>query len=141
MIIAVDFDGTIVEHVNMIHHYPQLGQPVPGAIEALKSFTDLGASIILWTMRSEIMNGQNHIDIAVDYLVSNGVNLYGINKNPTQHHWTLSPKAHADLVIDDIAFGCPLCKPSGFNSYCVDWSIVRPVVEDILRKRYDNSTH
>lgn len=133
MIIAVDFDGTVVEHVNMVHKHPQLGQPVPGAIDALKSFQELGAKIILWTMRSERMNGQNHIDIAVEYLHSNNILLYGINKNPTQYHWTLSPKVHADLVIDDIAFGCPLYQPEGFVTRCVDWRVVRPAIEELLR--------
>jgi len=107
LIIAVDFDGTIVDHENMVHNYPQLGKPVPYAIEYLKTFQDLDAKIILWTMRSEVMNGDNHIDIAVDYLTNNGIRLHGINRNPDQH-WTISPKVHADIIIDDVAFGCPL---------------------------------
>ena len=45
--IAVDFDGTIVEH-----EFPDIGPPVPGAIESLKRFQDAGVKIILWTTRS-----------------------------------------------------------------------------------------
>lgn len=127
--IAVDFDGTIVDHDLIIHNEPRIGKPVPYALDYLRTFQDLDAKIILWTMRSEVMNGQNHIDIAVDYLTNNGIRLYGINRNPEQH-WTLSPKVYADVVIDDIAFGCPLIHYDGFVRPCVNWGRVGP---DIVR--------
>ena len=47
LIIAVDFDGTIVTH-----EYPRIGRPVPGAIETMKEFLARGDKLILWTMRS-----------------------------------------------------------------------------------------
>lgn len=52
----------------MHHDEPHIGKPVPYALEYLREFQQLDAKIILWTMRSEMMNGQNHIDIAVNYL-------------------------------------------------------------------------
>ena len=46
MIIAVDFDGTIVEH-----RYPAIGRELPFAIETLKKLAKEGHRLILWTVR------------------------------------------------------------------------------------------
>ena len=44
MIIAVDFDGTIVEHA-----YPSIGDEIPFAIETLKKIQDEGEhQLVLW---------------------------------------------------------------------------------------------
>ena len=42
MTIAVDFDGTIVEH-----KYPEIGREIPGAIETLKRLAADGDKLIL----------------------------------------------------------------------------------------------
>ena len=55
MFIAIDFDGTIVDH-----RFPEIGKPVPGAFEWMKKFKEAGAKLILWTMRSDGQaNGEN----------------------------------------------------------------------------------
>ncbi len=46
MIIAVDFDGTIVEH-----KYPKIGREKPFAIDTLRRLAGEGHKIILWTSR------------------------------------------------------------------------------------------
>ena len=46
MIIAIDFDGTIVEH-----KYPQMGRPIPFAIETLLQLQKENHKLILWTVR------------------------------------------------------------------------------------------
>jgi len=46
MIIAIDFDGTIVDH-----RYPDVGEPCPGSFEWMRKFQAAGAKLILWTMR------------------------------------------------------------------------------------------
>ena len=46
MTIAVDFDGTIVEH-----KYPAIGRELPFAIETLKKLRDEHHRLILWTVR------------------------------------------------------------------------------------------
>jgi len=123
MYICVDFDGTIVEH-----RFPEIGPAVPGAIEGLKQLQEAGAEIILWTMRSPGQYGEDPLQEAVDYLKSNGVELVGVNHNPTQAGWSKSPKAYAHIYIDDAAIGCPLVyPPSGKRPY-VDWSKVTPVI-------------
>ncbi len=110
MIIAVDFDGTIVEH-----EYPAIGRRVPLAITKLKEFIAQGHKIILYTMRSG-----KELQYAVEYCKRNGINFWAVNENPTQKEWTSSPKIYAHMYIDDAAFGCPLIHVKGRRSY-VDW--------------------
>lgn len=105
MIIAVDFDGTCVTH-----EYPEIGKDI-GAQKVLKKLVDNKHKIILWTMRSG-----KELQDAVDWFKVNGIPLFGINVNPEQATWTTSPKAYAQLYIDDAALGCPLNrKPEQFG--------------------------
>jgi len=113
-IVAVDFDGTIVDH-----DYPRIGQPVPLALEWLSLFNTLDIKIVLFTMRSD-----ETLQEAVDYLTKNKIELYGINKNPDQHEWTNSNKAYAHYYVDDAAVGCPLLTLDGFKRKCVDWKAI-----------------
>ena len=112
-IIAVDFDGTIVEHM-----YPDMGQPVPGAIRTLRKFKQCGVLLILWTMRS----GET-LEEAVQYCKDNGIEFWSVNDNPEQleSRWSTSPEAYAQLYIDDAAYGCPLVTPSNGRRPYVDW--------------------
>jgi len=91
MYIAVDFDGTIVDHA-----YPNIGKPVPGAIKWLKRYQELGAKLILFTVRSND-DTLRYLDDAVEYLKNNGIELFGANVNPDQIHFSSSPKVFADL--------------------------------------------
>ena len=116
-IIGIDFDGTIVEH-----RYPKLGDPVPGALETMKELIENGHKIILWTMRSN-----SELVDAVAYLTRNGIDLYGINKNPDQD-WSNSPKAYCHIYIDDAALGCPLVKKPNERP-SVYWPKVREFLE------------
>lgn len=121
-IIAVDFDGTMVEHI-----FPQIGQPVPGAVHWVQTWIANGAKIILWTVRSG-----HYLEQAVEYMYKNGIELYGINKNPQQYHFSSSPKAYAAIYVDDAAHGCPMIQPEGFDSPVVDWSVVGPSILHLL---------
>lgn len=136
MYIAVDFDGTICEHV-----YPSVGKPVPGAIKWMKEWNKYGGQIILWTMRSG-----DQLQEAVEYLTRNGVMLFGVNSNPTQAEWTLSPKAYAVTYVDDAAWGCPLVIPKGVytDEYgrtkaikpFVDWTNLGPDILSMIKTKY-----
>ena len=97
MIIAIDFDGTVVKH-----KYPLIGEDV-GAIEILKELLSNGHQLILYTMRSN-----EYLLEAEVYLKSRGIELYGVNENPQQKEWTNSNKVYANLYIDDAALGVPL---------------------------------
>lgn len=96
-LIAIDFDGTCVTH-----EYPKVGKDI-GAVPVLKAIVESGNQIILWTMRSG-----KELQDAVEWFRVNEIPLHGINENPTQKSWTQSPKAYAQLYIDDAALGCPL---------------------------------
>lgn len=120
MEIAVDFDGTCVNH-----EYPHIGKDNPYCIEVLKALNKKGHKLILFTMR-----GGNELEEAVDWFRKNEVDLYGINTNPTQSFWTLSPKAYAQVYIDDAALGCPLDYKGHYRPR-VDWYNV----ETLLRSQ------
>jgi hypothetical protein len=124
MYVCVDFDGTVVDH-----RYPDIGKPAPEAITWLKRIQSYGAKIILFTMRCDSEEHGNLLSEAVDYLESNGVVLYGVNRNPDQDSWTSSPKAYGHMYVDDAAVGCPLVHPKGFSRPCVDWKQVGPLLE------------
>lgn len=118
MEICVDFDGTVVDHA-----YPSVGVDVPGAVDTLKLLVMYGHKIILYTMRSD-KYGSTSLQDAIDWYGENGIPLYGVQVNPTQHNWTTSPKCYGQLYIDDAAFGAPLINIEGFNRPCVDWTKV-----------------
>ncbi len=115
VIIAIDFDGTIVTH-----KYPEIGAPVAYAIETMISLQQSGHQLILYTMRSD-----DKLQEAVDYCKSCGVEFWGVNENPDQRHWTRSPKVYAQVYIDDAALGCPLLGEKFKNRPYVDWREVR----------------
>lgn len=97
LIIAIDFDGTIVEDA-----YPKIGKPMLFAFETLKKLQQDGHRLILWTYR----NG-NKLEEAVSYCKNNGVIFYAVNKSfpEEQFNTSMSRKIHADLFIDDRNIG------------------------------------
>lgn len=114
MYIAIDFDGTCVTH-----DYPRIGKEI-GATKVLKRLVEAGHKLILNTMRSD-----KELQDAVNWFKKNGIELYGVNENPTQKRWTNSPKVYAHMYIDDAAFGCPLINaPELSNRQFVDWDSV-----------------
>ena len=114
MYIAVDFDGTCVTH-----DYPRIGKEI-GATKVLKHLVEAGHKLILNTMRSG-----KELQDAIHWFNENGIELYGVNENPIQKHWTTSPKVYAHMYIDDAAFGCPLINaPELSNRPFVDWDSI-----------------
>lgn len=97
-IIAVDFDGTVVEDA-----YPKIGKPKLFAFEALKELSNQGHRLILWTYRSGI-----ELDEAVEFCRKNGIEFYAINSSFVGEEFDpekQSRKIHADLFIDDRNLG------------------------------------
>lgn len=98
MIIAVDFDGTIVEH-----KYPAIGREIPFAIETLKKLRDDRHKLILWSVREGKL-----LQEAVDFCRERGLEFYAVNKDypeEEQEHKHYSRKLKADLFIDDRNLG------------------------------------
>lgn len=124
MIIAVDFDGTIVEH-----EFPEIGKPLNGAFETLMKWQKEGHKLILWTCRNDVdpaNNGRKVLTEAVAFCKENGLvfdavneNLSGIGINPT-------PKIYADVYVDDRSIDSCLF---------VTWSFYIALLNDIIRTR------
>lgn len=132
MQIGIDFDGTCVTH-----EYPEIGKDI-GAIPVLKSLVANGHLLILFTMRSdrEVKTniGTYHeffLSDAVEWFKENDIPLYGIQTDPEQGLWTDSPKAYANLYIDDAALGCPLVFPKNSNERpYADWETIRKMLKE-----------
>lgn len=118
-VIAVDFDGTCVEH-----NYPAIGMDVEGAVEVLRTLNKHGHRIILNTMRSGL-----RLEAAVRWFRDRKIELWAVNSNPEQECWTSSPKVYADIYIDDSALGCPLIFLEGVRRPVVNWPKVRQLLE------------
>ncbi len=111
MIIAVDFDGTIVEHA-----YPAIGKELMFAFSTLKELQKQGHRLILWTYRAG-----KELDEAVEFCLQKGMVFYAVNKNYPEEKFdeTISRKILADVYIDDRNVG-------GFLGWSEIWQILNP---------------
>jgi len=115
MKIAVDFDGTIVDH-----EYPEIGKPKLFAFETLKALQDKGVSLILWTFRAG-----KELEEAVEFCKKNGIEFYAVNKNYPEEIFddSISRKINADIYIDDRNIG-------GFPGWSAIWQMLNPELFD-----------
>lgn len=97
--IAVDFDGTIVEH-----RYPEIGKELPFATETLRTLIKEHHRLILWSVREGKL-----LQDAIDWCHERGVNFWAVNRdypeeeeNKNNH---FSRKIKADYFIDDRNIG------------------------------------
>ena len=111
MKIAVDFDGTIVEH-----KYPQIGKEKLFAFETIKQLIKQKHQLILWTYRAG-----KELDEAVEFCMENGVEFFAVNKNYPEEHYdgSISRKIDADVYIDDR-------NVVGFPGWSTIWQIINP---------------
>lgn len=103
MIIAIDFDGTIVED-----RFPEIGSLKEGAREVINKLY-LQHTIIIWTCRTgRIKNAAEH------FLKRNNIQFHYINEscenNVRKHNNIDTRKVFADIYIDDRNLG-----------FVVDW--------------------
>ena len=113
--IAVDFDGTIVDH-----EYPQIGKEKLFAFLTLKELNKKGARLILWTFRTG-----KELEEAVEFCRRNGVEFYAVNKNYPEEimNESVSRKIDADIFIDDKNIG-------GFPGWSEIWQMLNPFEEE-----------
>lgn len=93
-IVAVDFDGTLVED-----KYPLIGKPNKTMFDICKALKKFGVHLILWTCR----DGTQLLD-AVAFCEQNGLYFDAVNSNipETIHMFNNDTrKVYADLYIDD----------------------------------------
>ena len=99
MVIAVDFDGTIVEH-----RYPNIGEEKPFAIETLKMLIRDHHQLILWSVREGKL-----LEEAVQWCRERGVEFYAVNRDypeeDPRYNQHFSRKLKADIFIDDRNLG------------------------------------
>jgi hypothetical protein len=119
MVIAIDFDGTVVDH-----RYPAVGLDLPNAVRVMKRIVANGHHVMLYTMRSGAK-----LEEAKTWYRYHGIPLYSVNTDPHQLEWTSSPKAHADMYIDDRGLGIPLLRESWMAHPGVDWEAVEKMLE------------
>ncbi len=93
LVIAVDFDGTIVEH-----RFPEIGDVIPGAFEVLRELQERGHKLILWTVRDGI-----DLEAAVDFCLDHGIMFYAVNQSYSNEEFNkyISRKVDCDIFIDD----------------------------------------
>lgn len=121
LIIAVDFDGTIVEH-----EYPKIGKPKLFAFQTLKALQEQGHTLILWTYRAG-----KYLDEAVEFCRQNGIEFYAVNKSYPEEVFdnTISRKINADIFIDDRNIG-------GFLGWSKYWEILNEFSEESLQMKF-----
>ena len=99
MKIAVDFDGTIVEH-----RYPEIGREIPFATQTLRQLIKDRHQLILWTVREGKL-----LDDAIEWCRERGVEFWAVNKDYHEEDVTknahFSRKIKADVFIDDAMVG------------------------------------
>lgn len=98
MIIAIDFDGTIHNGV-----WPAIGEPLPGAKEAINNLRAEGHYIIIWTCREGVQQTE-----MVNWLLARGIGFDRVNDhNPAQVslYKNNSRKVYAHVYIDDKNIG------------------------------------
>ncbi len=120
-IICVDFDGTVVTH-----DFPEVGKPLAFAGSVLQDLAKHGHKLILWTMRSG-----EYLDAAIKWFEERNIPLWGVNENPEQLSWSQSPKAYAQIYIDDAALGCPVEMLLEHDRPAVNWFAVRSQLIDM----------
>ncbi|MGN1353322.1 MAG: BT0820 family HAD-type phosphatase [Alloprevotella sp.] len=95
MNIAVDFDGTIVEH-----RYPEIGKELPFATATLRKLIEDGHRLILWSVREGEL-----LDQAVEWCKKRGVVFYAVNRDfdedTPERNSSYSRKLKVQMFIDD----------------------------------------
>lgn len=125
-IIAVDFDGTIVEH-----RYPAIGKEMLFAFATLKALQQKGHKLILWTIRTGKL-----LDEAVEFCRANGVEFYAVNKNYPEEQLdeNTSRKLNVDIFIDDRNVG-------GFIGWSEVWQTLHPEGGEFLHQLKNAEAH
>lgn len=125
-VIAVDFDGTIVEH-----RYPEIGKEMMFAFATLRALQKKGHKLILWTFRDG-----RYLEDAVTYCRENGIEFYAVNRNYPEEKFdhTISRKINADIFIDDRNIG-------GFHGWDKIWQMLHPESGDFIHQLVNPEAH
>jgi len=78
---------------------------------------------MLWTLRAGTAAEE-----AREWLEWSGVPVWAVNGHAETRSWGGSPKAHANIYVDDRGLGMPLREDA-----CVDWGRAGPMLVDAVR--------
>ncbi len=111
MKIAIDFDGTIVEH-----KFPEIGKELLFAFETMLELKKQKHQLILWTYRSG-----KELEEAVEFCKERGIEFYAVNRSYPEENYDdrISRKIEADVYIDDRNIG-------GFPGWSAIWQMLNP---------------
>jgi len=126
-VIAVDFDGTVVEHA-----YPAIGPEMLFALATLKKLNEQGHKLLLWTIREGAL-----LQEAVEFCRAGGVEFYAINKNFPEEEFELgvtSRKVKADIFIDDRNVG-------GFRGWGEIYQMLHPEDGEFKHQVINKTAH
>ena len=125
-VIAVDFDGTIVEH-----KFPEIGDEMMFAFATLKALELKGHRLILWTYREH-----KQLEEAVAFCARNDFHFYAVNENYPGESETgdFSRKVNADIFIDDRNVG-------GFLGWDIVWQTLHPEGREYAHQLKNKMAH
>ncbi len=117
MIVALDFDGTVVAHA-----YPYIGRDI-GAFPYLLEAQAEGAQFFLWTCR-----GGKEEEAAADYLKAHGIDLIEPGYIGEHEAKPFGKKAYANLYVDDRGLGVAVGKDG------VVWDVMGPLLVSAVQR-------
>ena len=130
MIIAVDFDGTIVQD-----RYPEIGNERIFATQTLRALIQEGHQLVLWTVRQG-----EELEEAVEWCRQRGVEFYAVNKDypdeDVEKNCHYSRKLKVDIFIDDRNVG-------GLPDWGTIYEIIhnRKTYEDVMLEQGNQHTY
>ena len=130
MTIAVDFDGTIVEH-----RYPKIGEERPFAIDTLKMLIKDRHKLILWTVREGRL-----LDEAIEWCRQRGVEFYAVNKDYPEE--TMENNQHFSRKLNSIDYWIDDRNIGGLPDWGTIYRMIshRKTWEDIMREEVQSAT-
>ena len=98
MIVAIDFDGVLVEN-----RFPDIGDEVPCMVELARDLMRRGHEVILWTSRVD-----ERLTEAVRWCEARGIEFSAVNENAPSNRAAFESqypngtrKVYADVYLDD----------------------------------------
>lgn len=130
MTIAVDFDGTIVDH-----RYPEIGEEKPFATDTLKMLIKDRHKLILWTVREGRL-----LDEAVEWCRQRGVEFYAINKDYPEE--TMENNQHFSRKLNSIDYWIDDRNIGGLPDWGTIYRMVshRKTWEDLMHEEVQSAT-
>lgn len=107
MIIAVDFDGTLVKD-----KFPEIGEPIWDMVEAVWKLGFTDHELVLWTCRVD-----ERLEEAVQWCIEHNLKFASVNSNTPNNlsqYGTDPRKVYADVYIDDRSVGYTKAKAVKF---------------------------